>query len=140
MLKSEMESEISRLQKLLQDYRSKKKNSEEEQRELNTIISKIRQKTEEIDGGLQETIRTIVGRLDKLNPKSKFKITYLEKAKGFLQNSSASSAVESTREAERIAKKKYLELDDTISGYNRKIFDTEQEIETLKSQLAQIGE
>lgn len=139
MLKAEIESEIRRLQKQLQDYRSKKKKAESEQRELNTVISKIRQKAEEIERGLQEAISTIERRLDKLNPKSKFKVKYLGKAKGFLQNSSASSAVESTRDAERKAKKKYLELDDTISGYNRKIYGIEQEIEKLKYQLKQMG-
>ena len=52
MLKAEIESEIRRMQKQLQDCRSKKKKAESEQRELNIIISKIRQKTEEIEGGL----------------------------------------------------------------------------------------
>ena len=139
MLKAEIEREIRRMQKQLQDCRSKKKKAESEQRELNIIISKIRQKTEEIEGGLQETLRTIEKRLGKLNPKSKFKVKYLEKAKGFLQNSSSSSAVENSRDAERKAKKKYLELDDTISSYNSKIRSLEQDIEKLNNQLKQMG-
>ncbi len=139
MLKTEIESEISRLQKQLQGYRSKKKKAESEQQEMDTVISKIRQKTAEIEGGLQETLKTIEIRLSKLNPKSKFKVKYLEKVKGFLQNSSSSSAVENTREAERKAKKKHLELEDTISGYNSKIRSLEQEIEKLNNQLKQLG-
>ena len=135
-----IESKLYKLKKQLEDYRSKKKKAEKEQRELNTVITKIRKKADEIEEGLQETLSTVEKRLKKLNPKSRFRVKYLGKVKEFLLNPSSSSAVADTREAERKAKIKYLDLDDSITYYIKRIRELEREIDDLQKMLKQMGD
>lgn len=139
MLKTEIQEEINKLQKQLKNYQTKKEQAENEQKELDDIIINIRRKSQEIEEGLQETLKNIQRKIDKINRRSKFKVTYLENAKQFLQNTDALSALECTHEAERKAKIKFLDLDDLINDYSKKIIKIEKEISALKHQLNQMG-
>ena len=135
MFNNEIEAEISRLQKLLKDYKSKKKNAEKEQDELEDVIGKIRAKAREIEDGLQETVNNIEKKLKRINQKSRFKTRYLGNAKNMLLNSDSSTALQGTRDAERKATDKYYALDDKISGYRTKIVTLESQINALRQQL-----
>ena len=135
LFKNEIEAEISRLQKQLKDYKSKKKNAENEMDELEDIIAKIRAKAREIEEGLQETVNNIEKKLKRINQNSKFRSRYLGKAKNMLLNSDSSTALQGTRDAERKATNKYWALDDKISGYRTKISSLESQINALKQQL-----
>ena len=135
IFQNEIEAEISRLQKQLKDYKSKKKKAENEMDELEDIIAKIRAKAREIEEGLQETINNIEKKLKRINQKSKFRSRYLGKAKNMLLNSDSSNALQGTRGAEKKATDKYWALDDKISGYRTKISSLEGQINALKQQL-----
>jgi len=135
LFQNEIEAEISRLQKQLKDYKSKKKKAENEMDELEDIIAKIRAKASEIEEGLQETINNIEKKLKRINQNSKFRSRYLAKAKNMLLNSDSSTALQGTRDAERKATNKYWALDDKISGYRTKISSLESQINALKQQL-----
>lgn len=135
LFQNEIEAEISRLQKQLKDYKSKKKKTENEMDELEDIIAKIRAKAREIEEGLQETINNIEKKLKRINQKSKFRSRYLDKAKNMLLNSDSSTALQGTRDAEKKATDKYWALDDKVSGYRTKISSLEGQINALKQQL-----
>lgn len=135
LFQNEIEAEISRLQKQLEDYKSKKKKAENEMDEFEDIIAKIRTKVREIEEGLQETVNNIEKKLKRINQNSKFRIRYLAKAKNMLLNSDSSTALQGTRDAERKATNKYWALDDKISGYRTKISSLENQINALKQQL-----
>lgn len=135
LFQNEIEAEISRLQKQLKDYKSKKKKAENEMDELEDIIAKIRAKAREIEEGLQETINNIEKKLKRINQKSKFRSRYLGKAKNMLLNSDSSTALQGTRDAEKKATDKYWALDDKVSGYRTKISSLEGQINALKQQL-----
>lgn len=135
IFQNEIEAEISRLQKQLKDYKSKKKKAENEMDELEDIIAKIRAKAREIEEGLQETVNNIEKKLKRINQNSKFRSRYLGKAKNMLLNSDSSTALQGTRDAERKATNKYWALDDKISGYRTKISSLESQINALKQQL-----
>lgn len=135
LFQNEIEAEISRLQKQLKDYKSKKKKAENEMDELEDIIAKIRAKAREIEEGLQETVNNIEKKLKRINQNSKFRSRYLGKAKNMLLNSDSSTALQGTRDAERKATNKYWALDDKISGYRTKISSLESQINALKQQI-----
>lgn len=135
LFQNEIEAEISRLQKQLKYYKSKKKKAENEMDELEDIIAKIRAKAREIEEGLQETVNNIEKKLKRINQKSKFRSRYLGKAKNMFLNSDSSTALQGTRDAERKATNKYWALDDKISGYRTKISSLENQINALKQQL-----
>lgn len=135
LFKNEIEVEISRLQKQLKDYKSKKKQAENEMKELEDIIAKIKAKAREIEEGLQETVKNIEKKLERINKRSRFRTRYLSNAKNMLLNSDSSTALQGTRDAERKATNKYWSLDDQISGYKTKIFTLENKINELKQQL-----
>lgn len=132
---NEIELEISRLQKQLKDYKAKKKKAENDMDELEDIIAKIRIKKREIEDGLQETVNNIEKKLNRINPKSRFRTRYLSKAKSIISNSNSSTALQSTRDAERKAINKYQNLDDQISGYRSKISSLENRLYALNQQL-----
>lgn len=132
---AEIEAEIIKLQKQLNDCKLKQKKAKMEMDELEDIIAKLRSKAREIEQGLQETINNIERKLQHINEKSKFKSRYLNSAKSIILNSNSSIALQSTREAEKKAVAKYWDLDDTISEYQTEILMLENQISAFKQQL-----
>lgn len=135
MTQIEIESELARLNRQLNSYKSKKQKTENEMREIEYIIEKIRIKTHEIEDGLQETLNNIEKKLKLINQRSRFRIRHLDNAKSILLNSTSSNALQSMRDSEKKATDKYWTLDNKLSGYCVKISELESEINVLKQQL-----
>lgn len=134
VLDIEHTEEIAELKKKLNEYRSVRRKKASEKETIEEAIGKLQKKCREIEEGLQETADTISRRLDRLPSRCKFRITYFEQAKSKFLNSQSSNAVEQTREAERIAKNKLLDLEDDIEELDRRIHSTEERIRQLSQQ------
>ena len=101
MSREELEAELRALERQLRECFNGLENAESEQNDLISAIEKIHQKTNEVENGLQETMRNIDDRLSKVNPNSKFRVRYREQAQKLLMNSSSSSALDELKSSER---------------------------------------
>lgn len=140
MQRAELEAEISRLERKLRNCQSKRDASVRELRELELVADKIRQKSAEIENGLQETIGNIESRLARVNSRSRFPIRYRAHARELLLNAKSSQALADTREAELAAKRRCLQLDDDIAGFNAAISSTSAQLEELRRKLSEGGD
>lgn len=134
MTRVEIEAEILRLKAELTDYKVKKKFADSELNKMEDVLGKIRKKEREIEEGLYESLRKIEQKLERVNPKSKFRVNYLKDAKSHLFGSKSSAALQETRDAQSRVKKKIFAQEDKIEGYKAKIKKLEARIEELKSQ------
>ena len=100
---------------------------------------KIEKKKSEVEEGVNDTLRTIDQRLSAVNPRSKFKVQFRDGAISILNGGSYSSAVSELSDLIKLAKNKYSSKETEITVYKKQIVSIEQEIDTVKQQLVQLG-
>ena len=139
MLDAEIKLEITRLEKQISIYQKKIQNAKSEQNEIDTSISNLQKKKNEVEECLYQTFEKIKRRFDRLNIKASFKENHYREVKNIIFGSSSSSVITSIQESLAKAKKRYFELDDDIDEYYKIIKRLENQIYDLRSQLKQVG-
>lgn len=135
MLDIEKAAEAAKIKQQIETQKYKRRKKRNDLEDLETAINKLQKKRREIEEGLQETANTISRKIDRITGKSKFRVTYYEKAKSMFLNSKSSRALEHTKESERIAKKKLFLIEDDIEALNRSIKKLEKQLEEVTRQI-----
>lgn len=134
MLSISNSEEIARLKRQLDDYKRQRRKKASAIEDMEDALHKLKKKRREIEEGLQETLNTLSGWMDRIPDKCKFRVTYFEKAKSRFLNPKSSDALEHTRESERMAQNKLITLEDEVEALDRKIWATEEKIRNLTQQ------
>ncbi len=140
MTRVEIEAEIARLEGEIGTYNWLIGQANSELWRVAEVIGILQAKRGEIVNGIQESYNTIERKMANVNINSKFRTTYLEKAKEILWNSNATNAIEMTNNSETAANMRYQEIERNLSQYRSNLRAAEQDIGWLKQQLNQIGE
>lgn len=136
--KAELQREYNKAKRKLEEYKSKRKNSANEIKELEELINKLQAHKKKIENALDGVLSTIFKRSSSLNPDSKLRDNYNREAKKIIKGQNSSRALEKIHSAISKAKRKTLELDDNVDYYNQKINYYQNRVNELRIQINSI--
>lgn len=135
MSKEDIEAQIRKWQRSVEKYNGTIYSNNLKIEELEDIIIRLTRKAEEMETGLDGTMRLISSRLSVLNGCEKFKTNYSEQVKNILYNSSTNSAITETRQAITKIKNECYRLDSDNDVLYGNIYYANQQIEQLRERL-----
>lgn len=135
MSKEDIEAQIKQWQLKIEKYNDNICGNNRRIEELEEIITKLRKQAEEMEIGLDETLKRITKKIDVLNGCEKFKTDYYEQVKGILYNSSTNSAITDMRQAISKIKNECSVLDGENDKLEGQIYYANQQITQLQEQL-----
>ena len=135
MTRAEIENRIASLKTAISKNRSKIKDLEKKMKNLESSSGTVSNLIGKIESKVEDNVRTIRKKVDRLNSNSQFRVNYLAAAKKILYGSSTENSVGILREASTETKNKYSDLENELKKIKKKIRTDEQEIATLKAQL-----
>lgn len=136
--KAELQREYNKAKRKLEEYKSKRKNSANEIKELEELINKLQAHKKKIENALDGILSTIFKRSASLNPNSKLRDNYNREAKKIIKGQNSSRALERINSAINKSKRKILELDDNVEYYNQKVNYYQNRVNELRIQINSI--
>ncbi len=137
MTRAEIENRIAVLNKAIKKNKSKKSDVEKKMKELESSSSIISNLIGKIESKVEDNVKVIQNKVNRLSSNSQFRTNYLAAAKAIMYGSDTDNSIGTLREASTGTKNKYAELEDDLKKIKNKIRTDEQEMKTLKAQLAQ---
>lgn len=135
MSKEEIEYQIRQWQRNVEKYNGTICSNNRKIEELEDLMIRLTRKAEEMEVGLEGTLKLINSRIDVLNGCEKFKTNYFERVKEILYNSSTNSAITETRQAITKIKNECYRLDGENDVLYGKIYNANQQIAQLREWL-----
>lgn len=136
--KIELQKEYNTSRRKLEEYKSKRRKSSNEIKELEEIIKKLQLHKKMIENALDGILMTIFKRSNLLNPNSKLRDKYNEEVKKIIKGQKSYSAIERINSAINKSKRKILEIDDNIEYFNQKVNYYQNKVNELRVQINNI--
>lgn len=140
MTKVQIQQEINKTKRQIDNYKSKKNKILREQQDIYEIIDHLNSCIKKAENGLNETLNVVKRKSSKLSSYSKFRITYNNEANRILKGHKAENGLTKLKDSLKKAKMKAENTEDDIKYLNYQISTLTKKLERLKQQLNEATE